>query len=159
MELSPPLKLTVPSLWDLLGDLRQQIYSHLKEVDDDAREAAVMAASELIENAIKYGRSAKDALPASLILECTDVIKLTITSSIRSAEAARQTLDRIEAINRAPDRLALYESRMEELMAKPFKGSSSQLGLLRIAGEGNFELHAEMVGADMLRITATRSLK
>ena len=156
MQFNRPLKLSVPSLWDLLGDVRQQVASHLQSVSEELRDAAVMAASELVENAIKYGRSiTADGLPASLEVELSDVIRLTITSSVRNEQLANETIDRIDAIKGSPDRLALYESRMEELMRLPFKSSTSQLGLLRVAGEGSFELEGKMVGT-MLQIVATR---
>lgn len=157
LQINPALKLSVPCLWDLLGDIRLQVAAHLEAADPEAREAAVMAASELIENVIKYGRAATDAPPALLELECTDVIRLSITSSIRSPQAAQEAIDRIEVIRRAPDRLALYETRMTELMALPFNGGSSHLGLLRVAGEGKFELEGRLVG-EMLQIVATRRL-
>ena len=157
--LIPTLDLRVPSLWDLLRDVRSRVGEHLKAADPDVRDAAVMAASELVENAIKYGVSGPDAPEPRIRIEERDgALEIRVSSGIRSAEAARSTIDRIELINRSADKMALYVNRLRELSEHPKRaGGPTQLGLYRVCGEGDFHLECQLE-ENVLHITATRRL-
>ena len=156
----PPLELRVPSLWDLLRDVRARIGTHLQDADPDLRDATMMAASELVENAIKYGKSGPDAPESWMRLQERDgKLELKVSSGTRSTEAARSTIDRIETIKKAPDKTALYVNRLKELASQPrLAGSSTQLGLYRVVGEGEFELDCSIDEDNVLHVRATRGL-
>ncbi|MBK7860729.1 MAG: hypothetical protein IPJ65_19430 [Archangiaceae bacterium] len=139
-------------MWALLAGVREQVARHLAWVDDDLRQSAVMVASELVENAVKYG-----GRPASLKVVVDDhTVCVEVRSQVSSESAARETVARVEAIRAAPDRHALYLERMRALLGAP-PGGSMQLGLLRICGEGEFDLacHLEQ---NQLHLIATREL-
>jgi hypothetical protein len=150
------LRISVPSLWDLVRDVRATVATDLKADDPDLRDAAVMAASELVENAIKYGHSVRGQEAALLELEkAGGKLVIRIRSGVRDRVLADATLKRIDDIRKAPDKHALYIGRMHELAKSP--NSGSQLGLYRICSEGGFDLAATIQG-DVLQITATREL-
>ena len=153
----PRLSLAVPSVWDLLRVVRERVETHLLGVDRVLREATVMAASELVENAIKYGRPVPACPNATLEVESDGrVMTLRISSGVRSEEAARDTVDRVSTIAKAPDKMALYLERMKTLLHGALPGST-QLGLFRICGEGEFDLSCRF-NQDVLHLTATREL-
>ena len=150
------LRISVPSLWDLVRDVRASVGERLKDDDPELRDAAVMTASELVENAIKYGQSVTGRETATLEMSRDDkALTIRISSGVRDQKVAEKTLDRIRAIRAAPDKQALYIARLRELMASP--APQSQLGLYRICSEGAFELDAVVEG-DVLHITATRGV-
>jgi hypothetical protein len=152
----PALKISVPSLWDLVRDVRSSVANTLHDADPDLREAAVMAASELVENAIKYGQTVAGHKEATLEVHCEPSrLVIHIRSGVRSPDAAESMLGRLRAIREAKDKNALYIARLRDLMRQP--QGASQLGLYRIAAEGGFELDGRIDG-DVLHITATRAL-
>lgn len=152
------LRLEVESLWDLLPEIRKRVERHLFDVDPTAQEATVMCASELAENAIKYGRSV-DEQKLSALDVMTDGASMTVTlrSGVSDPRRAESTLERIQAIGAAEDPYVLYIGRMRE-MASDAGAAASQLGLYRIRAEGEFALAGRLVG-NVLEITATRSLR
>ena len=152
----PTLRITVPSLWDLVRDVRASVGDTLKDADPELRDAAVMTASELVENAIKYGRSVAGRETATLeVTRRARQLEIHISSGVSDPESARATVKRIQDIGAAPDKHALYISRLRELMKSPT--GSSQLGLYRICGEGGFNLDARVEG-NVLHVVATREL-
>ncbi len=155
----PTLELRVPSLWDLLRDVRARVGDHLRLADPDVRDAAMMVASELVENAIKYGRTGTDAPePRIRIEERAGKLELCVSSGIRSVEAARSTIDRIETIQKAPDKMALYVSRLREISEHPRQAATpTQLGLYRVCAEGEFDLTCRLED-NVLHVSATRGL-
>ncbi|MBL8955486.1 MAG: ATP-binding protein [Myxococcaceae bacterium] len=150
------MELRIPSLWDLLPKVREEVSRHLSGLPDDVRDDAVMAVSELVENAIKYARPGPSGDAAALSIECSPkALRLTVSSMVRSPEAARSTVERVRVIQQAPSRFALYLNRLHQLAEAPT--ASAQLGLFRIASEGEFELDC-LLQDDTLHITATREL-
>ncbi len=154
-----PLEITIPTVWEELRSVRAQVAEHLKTADDDLRDAAVMAASELAENALKYGHPVPGAEESRLRLELRgDALTVTCSSGVSDPSVAHSTLERIAVIRASPDKYGLYVARMREMLGqvRP-SGTSTQLGLYRICGEGDFELHGELDG-NVFRISATRPL-
>lgn len=154
-----PLDLRIPGRWEGLRELRAQVGVHLADADDDLRDATVMAASELAENALKYGHPVPGAEASRLRIELRgDLLVLTCTSGVLDPSVAHSTLDRIAVIQASPDKYGLYVARMREMLSQERPaGASTQLGLYRICGEGDFELHGELDG-NVFHIHATRSL-
>ncbi len=150
------MELRIPSLWDLLPKVRDEVSDHLAQLPEDVREDAVMAVSELVENAIKYARPLPGGDAAALCIELSPkALVLKVSSLVRSPEAARATLDRVRVIQQAPSRFELYQKRLRDLAQSPT--GSAQLGLFRVASEGEFDLDCRFQN-DLLQITATREL-
>lgn len=115
-----------------------------------------MVASELAENVVKYGEPVENAPAGSLQLIIADEsVRVISTNGVRSPERAQHLAVALERIREA-DPQQLYLERMQELMANPTQ-KESQLGLLRIAFEGQFKLSHVYEGS-VLTITAERHL-
>lgn len=144
----------LPLSWSWISSVRNMVESGLADRDADLREEVVMVASELAENVVKYGEPVEEAQSGSLQLVIeNDFVRVISTNGVRSAERASHLAKALQSI-RERDPRALYLERMQELMANPGQ-AESQLGLLRIAFEGQFKLtHA--YEASVLTITAER---
>ena len=150
------VSMSVPSVWDLVVQVRTKVASALSALHPELRDAAVMAAGELIENAIKYGKAVSGQPQAAIEVSIADGrLVLRVSSGVSSPDSAASTLDRIRAIREAPDKFALYTNRIRELMTSD--SHSSQLGLFRIAAEGRFELSGSLEG-EVLHVAATRPI-
>jgi hypothetical protein len=126
-------------------------------VDKDVREAAVMAASELAENSVKYGEpiQSEDCAYISYSVRPTAIVIRTM-NGVTTPKRVEQVASCIDAINASDDPGALYAQRLTEMLASP--SDDSRLGLLRIAYEGSFRL-AYSYEPPVLTVTATRVLK
>ena len=82
-------------------------------------------------------------------------MRVISTNGVRSPDRAEHLARSLERIRSADPRV-LYLERMKELMANPTQ-TESQLGLLRIAFEGQFTL-SHVYQDSVLTITAERSL-
>ncbi len=140
------------SVQDKLKELRKKLQHQLRDKDPELVDATVMSAAELVENAIKYGSS---EISFNLAIE-NDL--LTIGVANRSMDQG--DLDSFKAhvakIRQSEDVGELYTQRLMELIEDPLRGPT-QLGLIRIAHEGKFELDYRQED-DLIRVTATRSL-
>ena len=72
-------------------------------------------------------------------------INIKITSHLRSSEDSRELVRYIDKINKGLDPKIQYMYRLKEIMEHRVPGDS-RLGLLRIAGEGNFGLQCRLSG-------------
>jgi hypothetical protein len=113
-----------------------------------------MTASELVENAIKYGESVPGAPTVTFALEATGR-RLSIrvingsTNTLGVAELER----RVKDLASAPNKEALYLARLEQLLEHA--EDSGKLGLYRIGFEGGFDLAFDYRN-DVVTMTATR---
>ena len=116
-----------------------------------------MVASELAENVIKYGEALEgdDGGYVSIVPD-SDSITIRTVNGVSSPARAAAVMDRIAAIQAATDVGELYASRMQQMLLNP-SDVESQVGLLRIAYEGNFRLSCSYEGR-VLVITAERKL-
>jgi hypothetical protein len=148
-------ELRVPLAWHWIERVRDAATAALEKASDDVREAAVMVASELAENLVKYGQPLEGEDSGKISIEVADGV-LTITSDNgTSPEAAGKVLALVHAIMESPDVQALYVERLTNMATTP-GDSASELGLLRIAFEGGFTLTADYQ-EPRLRIRAKRA--
>ena len=120
------------------------------------RSAAAIAASELVENAVKYGESVPRAERITFALMASeDTIRVEVTNGTTNATSVADLRARIEAVKHAEDKPGLYLRRLEELIASPRE--SGRLGLYRIAFEGAFELSCTYEDHVMI-VTAIRKV-
>jgi hypothetical protein len=142
-------------VWQRVRTIREKVGEVLAGYSDEVRSAAMITASELLENAVKYAeqRTPLDSVTLELALNESSVrIKV---SNAASAEAALELDRRINEIEHSADKEALYLARLETLLSTP--SELGKLGLYRIAFEGGFGLASERVNG-VVTVTATRSL-
>lgn len=142
--------------WETMKQVRRAAEELGKDFPDDVRDATVMAASELAENLVKYGRPMGDDNAGYLSLSITNG-KITISS--RNGVNEPRHVDRAVAIVetlQTKDAAELYVERLHEML-KPESTGSSALGLLRIAYEGGFTIQSTFEDG-ILTLTAEREL-
>lgn len=146
--------------WDIIEKIRNQVRENLAGIGDDTIEASEMTASELTENAVKYGISRKNFPQVGFMFEYNnerDEITIEVTNGVWSEREVERTLGAtIDKINNAEDKAVLYTSRLMELLENPQPGVS-QLGLLRIAYEGGFDLDYNLKD-HIVKVRATKKL-
>ena len=139
--MSPTLALSLTPEWSGVDRVRRETARFLVEqrLSDTARDAVVMVACELTENAAKYGdfQSATDGIDVSILIR-----RSTITVEVRnpiSPEAADRLfkLDgMVQWIRGFQDPFEAYLDRLKAISAQTLDYHESGLGLVRIAYEG-----------------------
>jgi anti-sigma regulatory factor (Ser/Thr protein kinase) len=143
--------------WSEIGRIREHVALALSGLRPSLRDAAVMVASELVENAIKYGESVPNApgIEVSVVRE-HGRLSVTVVNGTKDEEAGRRLRGYTEALAASQDKLGLYVARVQSLADSP--EPHSRLGLYRIGMEGSFDLRCSHEDG-VLRMTATRSLE
>lgn len=154
------ISLSITPTWSILKDVKEKTASHMqsKGYREDIIDATTMCASELIENAIKYGAERPDGMTISFDLK-TDgkKIMISVSNGVRTDIDRKNVFEHIQKIQSNSDPAKLYTERLVELMNNPRPGIS-QLGLYRIAYEGEFYLDCSFDN-NTLTITAQRALR
>jgi len=129
--------------WSAISDVRDSIESLIDKYFDKKIDFTIITISELLENAVKYGKfdSQGNTVDLELILE-PDSIAIQVSNQIKHTDANLDQLKRlINLINHVgkTELGFLYMNKLVQIMEQPFlKGSG--LGLFRIAFEGGFQL-------------------
>jgi hypothetical protein len=148
-------RMRLPPSWGLIERVRATVSEALARASADVRDAAVMVASELAENAIKYGEALADDECGYVTLSVgPQLISIRSLNGVSSMERVRDVVQRIDTIAKAESAEALYVARLREMLETP-SDSASHLGLLRIAYEGGFRLSCAYE-APVLTIIAER---
>jgi hypothetical protein len=159
MDQSIHLSYQIDPIWDIVKQIREQVGNELAAYSEDLRQASQMTASELIENAVKYGTGISDAARIDFELTATTLqIMIIVSNRILIQEdyhEVRRHIDLLNAPGANPE--TLYLNRLQALMTAERSGEKTQLGLFRIAYEGLFSLqyHFEQ---EILTIRAVREL-
>jgi hypothetical protein len=104
--------------------------------DPESRQAIALAVSELAENLLKYGDASQ---PGAIVITSEgDHVRVRATNPKSSRDDARYVADLLKRLTTA-DPKELYRARLKELFKNP-QLKRAQLGLLRLAFEGNFRL-------------------
>jgi anti-sigma regulatory factor (Ser/Thr protein kinase) len=158
-SLVPPrarLKVTLEPVWPTIRKIRQQLREALEGFPANVRDAAMMAASELTENAIKYGESVASSMTISFKFERYDEqIRIEVSNGCTNLTAVHELFECIEQIAEAPDKEALYFARVQRMLENPQE--SGKLGLHRIALEGQFTLYSRYEN-EVVTVAATRNI-
>lgn len=149
--------LKLPLSWGFIDRVRAAVREALLSHTEELCDAAVMVASELAENVIKYGEpvTGEDCGFVTISVE-QDRVVICTKNGVVSSERGGDVVHQVERIAAAEDVETLYAARMQEMLDNP-ADLGSCLGLLRIAYEGNFTLTA-VYEAPRLTICATRIL-
>ena len=150
------VRLNVPPAWPNIRLLRFKVGEALEDYPDDLRTAAMMAASELMENAIKYGEAPPSA-PEIGFSMIGDAERVSIEVANGSTQTSARVLrERVAELSRVADKRALYVERLTWLLVHP--AEAGQLGLYRIAYEGRFDLDASYSGG-IVTVIARRGVR
>lgn len=148
------LELTFQPMWPNVRLIRQQVGTALEAGPADLRSAAIMTASELVENAIKYGESVPAARTVTFSLEATSgEVRIRVANGSTNAHGVAELGRRVEEVRGAADKQALYLARLEQLLAEA--DESGKLGIYRIGFEGGFDLECDYSN-EVVTMTATR---
>ena len=146
----------IDPVWDIIKQIRTKVESELGEYAEELRHASKMTASELIENAVKYGDAVAQGEGISFEFTATErQITIMVSNKIVSQEDADDVQRHIDLIH-AHNPEELYLNRLQALMDDPTL-EKSQLGLIRIAYEGRFTLSYTCQDG-ILTITAIRNI-
>lgn len=141
--------------WPAVRRIRQQVDNFFAQESQDYALYSIKAASELIENAIKYSRFDSTEPCSFKIVRLPAAVVITVSHEAAPEHPYAQLANQVARISTAANKSALYEERLLELAQT--SGSGSRLGLLWMAGEGRFELQSAQSGR-MITMTAKRSV-
>ncbi|MBN2161074.1 MAG: hypothetical protein JW807_16930 [Spirochaetes bacterium] len=153
------ISLSITPTWSILKEVQEKTekYIRKKNVSTEIIEATIMCASELVENAIKYGSAKTGHSNISFDLGIHEnKIFIKVSNGIRNEHDAQNVKNHIERVKKSNDPGKLYTERLMELMENP-KPGISQLGLYRIAYEGEFTLDY-MYQNKILTVMASRKV-
>lgn len=150
------VELRIPIIWHYTNQVRQAVDQAMAAYAESLRQATKMVASELVENAIKYGRLTAESKEIRFLLSLSeqDVI-IEVENGIDDQTTLAALEARVAAINKAENREELLLKRMQEIVDRP--GQASQLGLFRIASEGGFHLEYSY-NVSVLTVRAIRKI-
>jgi hypothetical protein len=146
----------VPAEWPHIRALRSQVGEAMTGYPEEVRQAAMMTASELVENAIKYGDEVAGAPAIRFSLVVDDAhLRIEVKNRSTRPEGVRDLRACVDQIARSTDRSALFLARMDELQPSDVRGG--RLGLYRIAFEGGFDVECSCVD-DTVTVFAARKI-
>lgn len=152
------LTFSITPAWEYVKAIEDKIRKTFQVDNSELVDATIMTMSELIENAVKYGSSTENAKSININFVADEKqIIIIVANPVKDETSVEIVRKHIERINSASDPLELYVQRLQELLENP-NLKNSQLGLYRIAYEGNFKL-AYGYENHILTIKAVRKLK
>jgi hypothetical protein len=158
-SLVPPrakLSITIEPIWPTIRRIRQQVKDALADFPSPVRSAAMMTASELVENAIKYGEAVQAAPTIRFRFEIYDEqVRIEVANGCTNLAGIQELFECVRQIGAAPDKEALYLSRVQVLLED--QQETGKLGLYRIAFEGQFTLYSTYEN-EVVAVSATRNL-
>ncbi len=134
------IKVIIESTWDIVLKINDRIDEILPEAEGNFIDSLRMISTELVENAVKYGEPVSNlsGIEFELVVDSNKVL-IRVDNGVHSEENIKQFMNSIDKISNSKDRFKLYADRLKELM-KTSNMNESQLGLFRIAYEGNCDL-------------------
>jgi len=153
------INVEIKPTWNIIKDIQKKtiIYMDSKGKSKEVTEATMMCVTELIENAIKYGVEDPSSGNINFDLHADEnCIEIRVRNGIRNEDDISSLVYHIEKIKNSDNPARLYTERLMELMENP-KPGVSQLGLYRIAYEGEFKIDY-VYEKNILTISAIRDI-
>lgn len=125
-------------------------------LDAEEAHALAMAASELMENAIKYGRwtSPGEVLTLSLEVAPRAVVIEVENPTSDDLSSVRQLDDRIQWMRGFQSPFQAYVERLKQVSSQSYQEGESGLGLCRVAYEARCLLDFYVTGGGRLAMSA-----
>ena len=136
------ISMSIKPTWNMVREIQEKAteFMQSKGKDRDSTDAMVMCVTELIENAVKYGMETPEGGDIEVeFLIHDDTVFIKVVNGIRKDSDLENFKRHLEKIKNTKDTAQLYTDRLMELMENP-KPGESELGLYRIAYEGEFKL-------------------
>ena len=146
---------TLPILWEQIRDIRINMRELLSSYSDHLQNGAAVAASELMENAIKYGMSTPDMPEALVEVQIADnILSIRVSNGLRNPTALERLKSHIDRLQ-SDDPVQLFVEQLNNLGQT--QNESTGLGIYRAAAEGGFSL--QLLHKDsVVTVIAKRSL-
>lgn len=145
--------------WEGIRRIRQELGLLLEGYSPELRAATMMAATELLENAVKYGDAVAQSPQVEFELSLDPgVIQLKATNGCTAAEKVERLRSILDDLVAASDPEVLYLERIRQRSASVSGVPDSGLGLYRIAVEGGFDL-AVTYTVGVVSVLASRSTR
>ena len=138
-----------------MDTVRQRVETGLSDQDEFLRYAALLAASELAENIVKYGEPCTSACAGIEVDVDEEMLRVRSVNCVGDPAHAHAVIAIVEDIAAAADPEELYMRQMEEVMREERPGS--RLGFYRMAAECGLRLSHQYVDG-CLTITAERAI-
>ncbi len=152
------MSVSVEPLWESVRDIRQRVGELLKDHPEELRAATMMAASELLENAVKYAECSARVPRVAFDLGLEDgALQITTTNPMADRAKLQHLSSVLDKLATTPDPERLYLDRIQQRSGNAADLPNSGLGLYRVAAEGHFRL-AHRFRDDMLSVIASRSI-
>ncbi|MBN2737460.1 MAG: hypothetical protein JXR70_10805 [Spirochaetales bacterium] len=148
---------TITPAWEVVKTVDKKIKEIFTPNNDELLTATSMVVSELIENAVKYGEENGEcrSIDFKFHTESHRII-IQVTNPVRAKDKLDIFKRHIREIEESTNPLELYTRRLQELMENPGI-KKTQLGLYRIAYEGQFKL-SYMLKDNILTVEAVRDI-
>lgn len=148
MEKALQLELRIPPQWARIDRVRQAVSLCIAAVfaDTDLEDALAMTSAELLENAMKYGKSDSDRVTLT-VFDHADEVVVSVSNALGGegdAEALRRRIAWISGFESASD---AYMAALAEVSERD--GGQGGLGLVRIAYEGGCRLSCDGTGTEL----------
>lgn len=145
----------LPTRWEWVDTVRQRVESGLSDQDEELRCVALLAASELAENIVKYGEPCTAECAGIEVDLDARMLRIRSVNCVGNPADARAVIAIVDGIAAAPDPEELYLQQIEEAMRD--QRSGSRLGFYRLAAEGRLRLSHQYEG-ECLTIIAERTI-
>lgn len=154
--MSIELTLAVPYEWAQARRVRERVEQLLADLSDEALAGAEIVASELVENAVKYGTHVaaqpQVAFHLSLKGSCLRI-------QVKQGVCSEDSLAALQAcLTKLSNNVSAEESYLARLEAIASGTNGGGLGLYRVVFEGGFRL-AHRLERNVLTVTAERELQ
>ncbi len=146
----------IEPVWDSLERIISETESSLDKFGRDLTDASVMAATELVENAIKYGDN-KTVIEFAITVDDHRIL-INVSNTIRTPQDYEDVKYYIDKIMASDNLHTLFADRLLKVAKSDDKQMRTRLGLIRIAYEGCFKMTYNLKD-DFLTITAATDLK
>ncbi len=144
------------SVWDILADIREAVGSVMSGANPHEIDFAKIAASELCENAIKYGVQHSTDENMKFFFSYNDnIVRIEVTNSISEKIHEENLKSFINMINQSGS-TGLYVKRLHDLLNSR-DVIVSQLGLFRVADICKYKISCEF-SRNVAKIIAVREI-
>jgi hypothetical protein len=150
------LDLAIPPEWGRIDQVREAVSHCITAVyaDRDLRDALAMVASELLENAFKYGKQAEVKIT---VRETAGRVVVTVTNEVDEGTPHPEALEqRVAWVKQFGDPRRAYQAAIER--AYTDEADASGLGLARISYEGGCNLDCDTATAGRVTVRAECSV-
>ena len=154
----PALSVSIEPIWGTIRQVRGKVGALLTEYPTELRSAAMMTASELLENAVKYGDGVPQAPQIVFTLGLSDgLIRLRTVNGSHDLQNVERLKSRLERLAASKDAAALYLDAIRAMLTPATQDTGDGLGLYRIVAEGGFAVSCRYVDR-VVDVLATRRL-